>query len=636
MTRLLEPTLVVRKFLVVGGGKTAFEAEFNDGVNIFSGSNGSGKSTIADLLFFALGGENPRLKEEALACDHTFAEVEINGDVLTLRRAISSSQRRPLAISWAPLDEARKDAVEGWEVYPFARTDTKDSFSQVLLRALNVPEALKGDLSSLITMHQLLRLMYVDQESPFSSIFRIDQFDSRVTRSGVGDLLLGLYEPVLYSLRLELAEKRKRLSEVNLQYSGARRVLSEGGAELTLEMLRQARDEAVEERGRLEAAIAEFERPEAEDEEDLRSEWKARRIRLRDELIERNRDVREALDRLETLDFEIQDSASFLEALERRRSALDEATSLHEALGSVSFAFCPACLSPLREAVDSKCRVCGEDAKGDRIERNVARLRHQLDMQINESKTLQEERIAEREQLVRELPVLQERREAAQRKYDASSGGARSVHQEEISRLNRKIGYLDRKIQDLERRIRLAESIQALAREREELTAQVATLETKIADKASAIQAKRGQVEQLVGRLTAELLRGDLPRELKFETAERVTFDFGEDEIAVGGKTAFAASSNVYLKNAFHLALLLASLEEPAIRYPRFWLCDNIEDKGMEPVRSHNFQRIIVERSNSSDVVHQVIFTTSMIAPDLDSSEYVIDHFSRDHKSLDI
>jgi hypothetical protein len=51
---------------------------------------------------------------------------------------------------------------------------------------------------------------------------------------------------------------------------------------------------------------------------------------------------------------------------------------------------------------------------------------------------------------------------------------------------------------------------------------------------------------------------------------------------------------------------------------------DNIEDKGMEEERSQNFQVAIVAKSEASKVKHQIIFTTSKLAPQLDKKEYVI------------
>lgn len=62
---------------------------------------------------------------------------------------------------------------------------------------------------------------------------------------------------------------------------------------------------------------------------------------------------------------------------------------------------------------------------------------------------------------------------------------------------------------------------------------------------------------------------------------------------------------------------------------------DNIEDKGMEPERSHIFQNEIIRVSSEINIPHQIIFTTSMIDPELDDTTYCVgDFYWEGHKSL--
>ena len=66
-------------------------------------------------------------------------------------------------------------------------------------------------------------------------------------------------------------------------------------------------------------------------------------------------------------------------------------------------------------------------------------------------------------------------------------------------------------------------------------------------------------------------------------------------------------------------------------------MLDTIEDKGMEPIRSHNFQRQVVRVSEESSVEHQIIFATSMIAPEFDNPRYTIGKLStHENRTLNI
>ena len=127
----------------------------------------------------------------------------------------------------------------------------------------------------------------------------------------------------------------------------------------------------------------------------------------------------------------------------------------------------------------------------------------------------------------------------------------------------------------------------------------------------------------------------DLSYQDEFKAAENVEIDFGNDSFRLDGQNSFSASSLVYLKNAIRFAIFFASLKVENFRYPRFILCDNTEDKGMEVDRSQNFQRVIEELSNSQQVQHQIILTTSMIDPTLNIARYSIgDFYSAGNKTL--
>jgi len=136
---------------------------------------------------------------------------------------------------------------------------------------------------------------------------------------------------------------------------------------------------------------------------------------------------------------------------------------------------------------------------------------------------------------------------------------------------------------------------------------------------------------------TLDVLKADAGHEEIFVDGSKVEFDFAEDRVTIDDRALFSASSMVYLKNAFRLAMLKCSCEDSSYLYPRFLLMDNIEDKGMEEERSQLFQREIVKLSNSLNVEHQIIFTTSMIDSDLNHSKYCVgDFYNMHNKTLKV
>ena len=198
---------------------------------------------------------------------------------------------------------------------------------------------------------------------------------------------------------------------------------------------------------------------------------------------------------------------------------------------------------------------------------------------------------------------------------------------------------MDAEIQTLLQRKALAAEIEQLTEQKASLNERMGNFKARI-EATEASQRRRKRVAYTaISEKTKALLKRDMEEHSDFGEVESVTFDFGGDWIAINGdkNRVGSASGMVILKNSFLLGLFAASLTDPNFGLPRFMLFDNIEDKGMVQERSWSFQRLLVETSSSSTSNHQIIFTTSKIAPELDGSSSVIGRkFTRENKTLNI
>jgi len=182
-----------------------------------------------------------------------------------------------------------------------------------------------------------------------------------------------------------------------------------------------------------------------------------------------------------------------------------------------------------------------------------------------------------------------------------------------------------------------AREIQRLSKQKADLQADISGLRDR-RDALTAFAAKRRSIALTeISDIAASLLRSDLDRQEEFMKAQTVQLSFVDDAIFVDGKMNFAESSNVFLKNSAILGMFLAAGQDSQFNHPRFILLDNIEDKGMEPKRSHLFQRLIVERATELQLKSQIIFTTSMMNPELELDAYVIGpHYTHENRTLKI
>lgn len=604
-----------------------YDELFHTGVNIIHGSNGSGKSTIADFIYFALGGDMKEWRKEAALATYVLAEVTAGKSTMTLRRDVSDAGGRPMQIYFGSYDEAVSADLRTWETFPYRRPENGYSFSQVLFNAVGIPEAISDGVSN-ITMHQLLRVLYSDQLTPIQRIFRVEPFDTWQTKQAVGDLLCGLGGYDLYALQLFLREREKEHSDVAGRLRSLVAIASSHGDKVLGEQIEAVLLESTRRRSALQAQLNDL----LERAEEAFSSSEADQLvkRQRKNLAEAKTLVATLSDQIETLEYELTDSEQFIDHLTVAIDEFDDAASTFFALGAVRFEFCPSCFAPLagaHEHSDDKiCHLCSEPRTAGEEESRALAVKLDLQMQIDESRSLQEAREAELVALRSRLRSANASLRTALSASEMGRRGASSKFENMLADVSRQIGFLDSEIAQLDQRRALAQEIDRLTEEKARLNQRISEMKDQISATQTAQQARRAIAYTAISENLKSILSRDLAEHSDFGTVNSVTFDFADDWIAINGdkNRVGSASGMVVLKNGFLLSLFLASLSDPKFNLPRFMLMDNIEDKGMVPERSWNFQRIIIAESAAAKVDHQIIFSTSKIAPELAGSKFVV------------
>lgn len=531
-----------------------------------------------DLLAYSLGAENIRWKPQALSCSFTIVEVELNNSPVTLMREISEQSQRPLSFYWGVLDDALTAGPSEWERYPFKRSEQKISFTQALFTGLGMPQA-QGSGASNLTMHQLLRVLYADQPSVHSPIFRIDSFDSALTRETIGSYLCGVYIDELYNAQLKSREIEKELDKKISELRGIFNILGKSG---------QAPD-IVESNG----LIKELENKRTKLLEVLDS-LKSGRELSRKEKNEAGKaldGLRKRLnaaksyesilkDGLASTELEILDSKLFIKELSSRADSLDESKSTRDYLGGLSFQFCPSCLTEITTS-DSEhaCHLCKSKLES-KNGAQILRMRNELNIQIKESNILLRIKEKEAAKLRLDLPLATQEVKSLEKEYKAASSTWSSDVEIKLEQTSRELGGLDEEIKRAYEKQKLASVISELQRQRDRLSSELNTLKDRITSLEATQEARKKAISRAVEKNMIRLLKLDLPLQVEFENAETVRYDFEENSVYVNGSRNFSESSAVVLRHLFHLALLTTSMELDYMRLPRFMMLDGIDDGG--------------------------------------------------------
>lgn len=376
-----KPNLSITRLAIFKEGADVYNEEFHEGINIIRGKNGSGKSTISDFLFYALGGDLSKWKNEAKTCDFTLLEVSINGQEFTLKREVKERSRKGMDIFQGPYEEAIESTISGWLRYPYNATEQKESYYQAILKELGIPYSRSSDNTS-ITMHQLLRLMYVDQMTSLDRLFKFDRFDSPNKRKAIGELMMGLSDFTLYEKRVKAQKIESKLDSKIREIKILHQFF--GNDIITTNQIDEKISELRSEIDVLEKELLEPGGEELDGQKEVAS--------LRTDIAKLRSELNDLLERKSACSFDISDSQKFVASLASRLIAINESSNVIHALSDIGFHYCPSCFNTVKEK-SVGCRLCGIDLDEGAEDRNPTfKIRKEIEFQIRESNLLIEKR----------------------------------------------------------------------------------------------------------------------------------------------------------------------------------------------------------------------------------------------------
>ncbi len=628
-----------RLFILTEDGKTAFDELFHRGVNIIRGENSSGKSTITHFIFFVLGGAFNDFVPEARKCSEVSAEVEMSGTLFTIRRELQKddegniSTQAPLNIFWGSMDESFKPPEgKSWQRFGYKTTENRKSFSNVLFDNLNLP-IVKGDNN--ITFHQILRLLYIDQESPTNSLFYYEHFDSQLTRETVSDLLLGVYNEELYENKKRLISAQKELDSVKSEIKATSQFFTDP-LSLNPSHLITTIDNREKELQKIQEAIVVLRSKERANE--YKEDSQLLFQKLNDDSIQQRKKVTILNEEIARLNHEINDSQYFIDAINRKIKALRNSVQTREFLGNLPLDYCPECLTKINSAESgANCKLCKEPIDESFGVVQAKRMELEIGFQIAESQKLME--INKRQLIEVESKYSAEvgKLHDIQNKVNQALEDVKSFNEEKIDELNIQKGFIEGEILQYRTMLEKAELYNRLLEKRDQLKREVEYLNSYVYRTEQAQLKLKADINAKVREEGVYLLNHDLDRQDEFKNASDFFIDYSNNLTFLSNKfSKYSASSNFYLKVSARFSVFLASLHIDNMRFPRFIFADNMEDKGIEMKRAQNLQKLLIDRVGAYDrSSYQMLYTTSYITEELNSSDMVVGEFyTKENHSL--
>lgn len=626
---------VNRLIIYTKNNKVAYDETFHKGVNIIRGKNSSGKSTITHFLFYALGGAFNEWVKEAKQCSRVIVEVEVNGATLVLKRELNFNDEgrangmEPMYIHWGKMEDVSDD---NWKKYGFNTTPNSISFSNVLFNTLEIP-IVKGD--SNITMHQILRLIYIDQESPTSSLFLYEHFDTMLTRETVAELLLGIYNQELYDKKQRKEAIDKELINLSQEIKAIKKFIDAPYMLIPSHVRTQIENKEKEiEKINLTIQALKNEEKSIRFTKKTQLEFEV----LNQEAIQQRSIVNKLNDQIRDLEFEIEDSKDFIIELERKLKSIKNSVATRDFIGGFSLEYCPECLSPLQKHDNKQtCRLCKQSVDESYGITQAKKIEQEICFQLKESSNL----LIIKERKLIDLKAYYEAEKVKlfqiQGQVNNSLKDVKSIANERVESLLVEKGKCEGEILQFKTMLENAEIYNSLLQKEQSLKDEKVHCEYIITHLHREQEKNKEKTNREIEQFALKLLKKDLDRQEEFFKADTFNIDYRNNIAFITDKNErYSSSSNFYLKTSARYAIFLASLHIDQMRYPRFIFCDNMEDKGIEPERAHNFQRVLVDMVEQNDKSsYQLIYTTSHILKELDTPDYCVgDFYTETNKSL--
>ncbi|HCT4796571.1 TPA: hypothetical protein OTY64_003374 [Enterobacter hormaechei] len=618
--KMVKPHLLVERFAVSRNEKFVYDQYFHKGVNIIRGWNGTGKSTIVDLLSYALGSVITDWTQHQSYCDNVFAQVLLNGIRITLKRNIVENGLSKMHLHEGTIDSAIKCGAQ-WTSYPYRRSDTLHSFSQQIFELLGLPRH-KTDDERNLTLHQIMRLMYIDQLSATTKLLKEEKnFDNPNLRRAIGEYLLGIDDLEAHNLRQELLSETKRFEKYNSEANAIFKIIGGDNVRVNENSLNERIDnysmelDALNEK--MESLLSSGNTNLNKEEQTILSKLQSENMELVAQRLKIEEDIL-------SLTKEINDTKLFLISLESRKDALLHSKAVNFSLGSIEFKYCPSCLSLIDSNSDKhSCGLCKSKHNKNSSDDAYVKQLNNLNFQAKESNQV----IKNLEVEVTELKISLEKINLKINEIARNLKTFSVIPSEKeslIVEIGKNIGFIEGAILSLEENRSGIAKINSLLLEKQQAQRRILEIKEKL-DTLDKAQAERQvSVYSDIENITKRLLISDDGNEPAFDSPGDVIIDFARDRMYLDGMSKFSASSMVIFKNSIRLAIFLHCVDDPETRLPNFMIMDNIEDKGMVEARSHNFQHVIISECQKLHDNYQLIFTTSMISPELNNTAFCV------------
>lgn len=467
--------LFIEVFRLVGFNKN-YEIKFRKGLNFISGPTSTGKSTILELIDYALGSDSHKSYIEVhQKCKDVEVELMLNGTLFKIRRKLFNFNL-PIVVE---IFDTEKNTFVHNGIYFQDSDEGQMTLSDFLLSKIGLDGVIITNQK--FSFRDLFKYSYLKQ----TKIDNEDIYDAEnnyvlnYKRKATFEIIFDIYDKLINDLKAQLKEKKDELSNDKTKYNGISEFLKNAGIN----------------------DFSESEKVKYKINQEI-SELKNRLSIIKNKSFEDidNTLVKElnsviAKDKLNVLKLEKQlnDLNDYINKLillsnqyDKEIEKLDAAIMGINLINKYDYLYCPNCMKPLSKHTNTDCQICGKTM--DEVVENIALLRAERISNVKKrneiDKHIREQELKE-ETIENEIKKLSQVLSKNNRILSELTEQFINPYVEEIGLINLKIGEHYKELDELKKNLDFIKELNRLTLLLVQKQKEVDALDTKIKTKKS-------------------------------------------------------------------------------------------------------------------------------------------------------
>lgn len=600
------------------GDKFYYESPtLTKGINIIEGSNGTGKTTFVNLIYYGLGGVVSEFNQKSKSKKHKEVISDMNNKVELVIEIDDVTYGLTRLIGGNDIFVSSSVGGEDY-LYPLYRKNNEKTFSDWLLEKLDIDvvELYQGTSHYKLNNKDLFRLIYHNQALDPGRIYKspdAENFitDSELMRKTIFQLLVGKtfseYYKVLSELRTTEKERgvaKSVLDEYNLVISN----LTIGREELNETFLKESLAEKINQLDKLYQARKSLKGNRPLSSDNTFSQIKELKIKIADlgeKIDEKENDKRQLVSEL--VRFQNLKDNIVLEVTQ-----IKKIIHTHESLSLFSMDTCPYCLNHI-DREENTC-ICGKEIDESEYQRFFYTSSEYFDILKSKQKSVKTINIAI-ESVQSNIHSLTEELSDISVQYSEIKKEIRTKLLEIEAGVDiKRLDEVDDKILEVKNEMIAIERLIEQQQQRSKYQSRFDTLDEKY-------QRLKLKVNELQARASSDMLDkvtdfNGIYGELMTKTLKNCVsakIDRSNYMPIINNGEYREASSSVSIRLMYYLSLLSLSLQDDEVKFPRLLLIDTPRTGGIDEVELDKALRKLSEELEPfAGKSYQVILTTGL------------------------